>query len=269
VRFLDGEQQREVITDVENDWFILDGTGIAIGVVPMPESLETIIAVPAHACLPDGYAPHSGAHPIAEGDEVFISSVFLPGGRNIIPAHKVVRFGQIALALTDVPVNNEGASLKAYLAEIRSWGGHRGSPVFAFFPSYREPGSVIIGDPFIGLLGVIYDHYQLEESVTLDRGDEAAQVSVSAGMAAVTPISHAIPELIQGQLIRPARDALAEQLQNNVDTIFPGARVADPSTNHAVFVREPHWQPSEGRYQSFPYPPEMQIPQREWHLKIR
>lgn len=259
-------------TDIETlhscpqaDWKIIPDSGIAVGVIPCPQVLDSIFAVPNYEFLPDNYAPpQSQNFPVAEGDEVFICSAFCPSGGT---AYQIVRFGSLALQKSQVSV--EGRLLQAYLAEIRSWGGHQGSPVFVYFPSYREPGSVVIGDPSIGFLGLVYDQYVIKEEVRLlshelgQRGD----VGVSSGMAAVVPISTVSQILTVAPEFRQPRVQMAEILQREIGRLFPGAAESAGASRHAVFIKEPHWIPlanyvpqHPGLLVSHPY---------SWSLKIR
>jgi hypothetical protein len=132
---------------------------------------------------------------INETDEVLFTGLFLPyhGAKKNYP---IVRHGKLALIPKEkVPWSNPagGTSMQdLYLAEVTSWGGNSGSPVFLRLGGAREQGGMTTGFQYL-LLGVMQGYFNSERPATLDTAaitDTAhldLELSENSGIAAIVP----------------------------------------------------------------------------------
>jgi len=152
---------------------------------------------------------------IGVGDELFFVGLFTvhPGQRRNEP---VVRFGRIArMPEEPVPVKlGHGVSgqIETYLAEVRSWGGHSGSPVFVAAESSRVIPQVVMGGHEISLLGLLQGHFDIKEDVEF-QGDilGSGRVPVNAGIGIVVP-AKAVLEGLRRNNMRSGVARLAPRL---------------------------------------------------------
>ncbi len=132
---------------------------------------------------------------INETDEVLFSGLFLPyhGAKRNYP---IVRHGKLALIPQEkipwaTPDGNSSMQ-DLYLAEITSWGGNSGSPVFVRLTGAREQGSLMAGVQYV-LLGVMMGYFNSDRPASLDTAaitDTAhlqVQLSDNSGIAAIVP----------------------------------------------------------------------------------
>ncbi len=126
---------------------------------------------------------------IGIGDELFFVGLFSaqPGRRRNQP---VVRFGRIA-RMPEEPVrvklgHGVTGEIEAYLVEVRSWGGHSGSPVFVAVESSRLIPQVVMGGHEVSLLGLLQGHFDIREDVEF-QGDilGSGKVPINAGIGIV------------------------------------------------------------------------------------
>lgn len=144
-----------------------------------------------------------------ETDEVLFSGLFLPyhGAKKNYP---IVRHGRLALMPKEkIPwtgPNGENSLQDLYLAEITSWGGNSGSPVFVRLSGAREQGGLMSGVQYL-LLGVMMGYFNSERPATLDTAattDTAhldVKLSDNSGIAAIVPAGK-INEIIKQPRIR-------------------------------------------------------------------
>lgn len=167
-----------------------------------------------------GQTPEVGA-----GDEIFFVGLFqqVAGQGKNLP---IVRTGTIArmpsepLILERFPdPQRETFKSYAYLAELRSWGGHSGSPAFwthpysVIQPVAQLPGVALTVEHFMcGLLGLISAHYDIATPARVS-GDILGDIRtpVNSGIAVITPA-----EAIRRLLMR-------EDVENDRRTSTPTA----------------------------------------------
>jgi hypothetical protein len=146
---------------------------------------------------------------VGEGDETFSVGLFSKhagNGKNL----PIIRMGNIAM-ISDEPVQTtQFGNMDAYLIEMRSIGGHSGSPVFVL-----KPIPIAIADELVPtshwrvfLLGLIHGHWDVE----LGKSGDATQVDdfksrVNAGIAMVVPACK-ILEAINSQELADLRDSI-------------------------------------------------------------
>ena len=146
---------------------------------------------------------------IGEGDETFSVGLFSKhtGNEKNLP---IIRMGNIAM-ISDEPVQTtQFGNMDAYLVEMRSIGGHSGSPVFVL-----KPIPIAIDDWLVPtsrwrvyLLGLIHGHWDIE----LGKSGDATQVDesksrVNAGIAMVVPACK-ILETINCQELEDLRNSI-------------------------------------------------------------
>lgn len=181
------------------------GVGVKIAGVDLKAFID--LDVYKDPRLPKGLLAHAGGIQIDVGDDVFIMGLFVqrPGKERNLP---IARFGAIS-RMPHEPIRMErepGAyfDAQAYLVEVKSWGGHSGSPVF-----WTIPISVTMQTPtgeFLhrqewarGLLGLVSAHDDIRQKA--ERSGEFHNLAgdiitkANSGIAIVTPAT-AIKELI-------------------------------------------------------------------------
>lgn len=130
-----------------------------------------------------------------ETDDVLFSGLFLPyhgANRN----YPIVRHGKLALIPQEkIPWSTperQDLPLELYLAEVTSWSGNSGSPVFVRLSGAREEGGAMAGIRYL-LLGVMMGYFNSDRPAALDTAaiNETAHLQVNlsdnSGIAAVVP----------------------------------------------------------------------------------
>jgi hypothetical protein len=136
------------------------------------------------------------AHSVGIGDHVVaigLFSQFFGEGRDA----PIARFGRIALIpdeLVRVPGGGGLPSMEfeAIFAELGSWSGQSGSPVWAYFSVDRDlfAGSTLATTiPNPRLLGIVHGHYNFPQNVRNPFGSEALTVNMNSGIAIIVPAS--------------------------------------------------------------------------------
>jgi hypothetical protein len=143
-----------------------------------------------------------------ETDEVLFSGLFLPyhGANKNYP---IVRHGRLALIPKErIPwsIPTSGNSMQdLYLAEITSWGGNSGSPVFVRLSGTREQGGTMFGIQYL-LLGVMQGYFNSERPATLDTAaitDTShldLKLSENSGIAAIVPAQKILDIIAQPRM---------------------------------------------------------------------
>lgn len=142
---------------------------------------------------------------IGEGDEMFFTGLFAyyPG---IAKNYPIVRFGRVAL-ITDEKIpwkekrDKPPKKLDLYLAELQSWGGNSGSPVFFYLSPTRDPGTIVIGNPRLLLAGILMGYYQEEDEIQSIEVTVKQVSKQNVGIAAVVP-AYKLYELLESEEVR-------------------------------------------------------------------
>jgi len=161
--------------------------------------------------------------PVEIGHDVFFIGLFsqtFGDERN----NPVVRFGNIS-RMPGEPItlprwaNSGSFSVKAYLVECRSWGGHSGSPAFWAFPrsvkrKLGEKDEMWAMDYVQGFLGLVSAHFDITRKAETS-GDILGEIKVgiNAGIAVITP-AEAIRELLMREDLVRDRQKVANSLNN-------------------------------------------------------
>jgi hypothetical protein len=192
-----------------------------------------------------GEAPGVGTVEIQPrvGHEIYFLGLFSQhyGHERNLP---VARFGHISRMPCQLEMESGGTRFEAvaYLAEFHSWGGHRGSPVFFFYPMMLrtdyvdDQGNVTrAGDQPIhvsGFMGLISGHYDISKEAK-KVGDILGQVQfeLNSGIAMVTP-AEAVKQLLM-------RDDLVAERENPKKKVEWGrpAPTLDFGDAHGEFTR--------------------------------
>jgi hypothetical protein len=185
-----------------------------------------------HDCLTPDDMLHLGIRP---GAPIFIPGLFVrnPGDSKNIP---IIRTGTIA-AIPDEKSRIKTGSTYVYLAELRSIGGHSGSPVFV----YPELDQVLamserkkLGNPEILLLGVIHGHFPLrpDEFSASVIGDSSTPSSTrygedfNSGIAVIIPAIEIVSVLNQKRFVDHRAISCEKFLSNSGGTVADGANPA-------------------------------------------
>lgn len=159
-------------------------------------------------------------HDVGVGDRVVASGLFSQylGSSRDAP---LLRFGRIAL-VPDEPLRipSQGPlpsmELSAVLAELGSWGGQSGSPVFVYFSVDRDlfAGEALrLQIPNPRLLGLLHGHYTVPQSIVENAGELGdARVPMNSGIAIVIPAA-TILEVIMSEPVLEHREHLTRILR--------------------------------------------------------
>jgi len=117
---------------------------------------------------------------IDESTELFFAGLFVSfeGNKRNIP---IVRHGKIAM----MPEEQIGAS-DYYLADVMSFGGNSGSPVFVRTGGFQDSGPV---QPKYYLLGIMQGFFPVDSPVAVETGILQGAAKENTGVAAVIPAS--------------------------------------------------------------------------------
>jgi hypothetical protein len=177
---------------------------------------------------------------ISVGDEAFVIGLFtyLSGTRRNTP---IVRTGNLALLPDErVPTADMG-DIKAYLLEVRSFGGLSGAPVFVRETVTTQGVSVdISGTPFVSpapvsgvgnswLLGLMHGHWDITERQIHDMAHDAKDEPLNLGIAVVVPAFQLAETLMQADCVAERKLALAELLgtQSGAKEVSPAIPVGE------------------------------------------
>lgn len=145
---------------------------------------------------------------INETDEVLFSGLFLPYS-GAMKNYPIVRHGRIALIPEEkIPwstVSGQTSMQDLYLAELTSWGGNSGSPVFVRLSGAREQGGIMVGVQY-QLLGVMQGYFNSERPAALDTAEVTdtahleVRLSDNSGIAAIVPAEKILEILAQPRI---------------------------------------------------------------------
>jgi len=140
---------------------------------------------------------------IGIGEELVVTGLFSQhhGSERNVP---IVRSGIIA-AMPNEPLIDQyrGTEYRAYLAELRSFGGLSGSPVFARLDPGRAYGTQVRSEYY--LLGLVRGHWDYWSSGTQSLPNESHALNMGIGI--VTPIDEVHSILFDPTQIKWRRDA--------------------------------------------------------------
>jgi hypothetical protein len=149
------------------------------------------------------------ARDVGIGDELFYPSLFMHYRGKLSRNHPVMRFGTLSAMPTE-PVMTKSGSIKAYLMEGRSIGGHSGAPVFVNFMAPRSyyaerpiplPTPREAGMPY-RLLGVLRSYLKARDTGEYLTDEQAQEdLWVNSGISTIVPADDIIDILMQPELV--------------------------------------------------------------------
>jgi hypothetical protein len=144
---------------------------------------------------------------VVEGDPVLFSGLFIQTFQSTHRLEPIVRSGTLAMiprASMETVLHKPG---RVFLAEVHSFGGNSGSPVFVDTNKFTN----VIGAPNYKLLGVISGEVRESEDFVL-----RVTTSYDASIAANSDVSVVVPaaeiiRLLDDPTLKAERDTLVEQ----------------------------------------------------------
>lgn len=182
-----------------DSWWCHPTTDVAVAPLAIPLEEFDLRFLPLELFADDAWLKDNQ---VGIGDHVVAAGLFTQfiGSSKDAP---IARFGRIALT-PDEPIRVPGdcrlpaMEFRAILAELGSWGGQSGSPVFVYFSIDRDlfaGAEVKLVIPNPRLLGLVHGHYNFPQPVIGLSDDQAAQVHLNSGIAIVVPASEILAVL--------------------------------------------------------------------------
>ena len=146
---------------------------------------------------------------LAEGDTLYfigLMAQFYGSERNF----PVIRRGTLAL-MTDEKMDTPWGPERAFIAELNSWPGNSGSPVFLNLSGFRDAGT-IIGPPNIRFMGILLGNFQNKlKATTVDSFTAVLGNDANIGVSFMLPASR-VREVLEGGPAQQNRDIQIQQL---------------------------------------------------------
>ena len=145
-------------------------------------------------------------HSIDENDEVLFAGLFawhLGANKN----YPIVRHGKISrLSEKRIPLDllNPDRTAELHLADVMSFGGNSGSPVFVRIGGVREGPSLAVGGYSYYLLGVMQGFFPEGLDFTIDVVQRRGSAAQNSGIAAVVPADKLV-EVLETPRCRASR----------------------------------------------------------------
>jgi len=185
---------KKLVFEIPSDsWWCHPHTDIAIGPISMSMREFEMRYIPLELLADDQWMSE---HSVGIGDHVVaigLFSQFVGKGRDA----PIARFGRIAL-MPDEHIRVPGSGglpsmeFEAIFAELGSWNGQSGSPVWAYFSIDRDlfGGNVLATKiPNPRVLGVLHGHYNFPQNVLGISDKNSAKVNMNSGIAIIVPAS--------------------------------------------------------------------------------
>lgn len=157
------------------------------------------------------------------GDELFAIGLYSnrPGNARPLP---ISRFGHL-VRMPDEPISlqvdsvTRSAPVDAYLAELASWGGQSGAPVFVHVSTSRIPGQLVwTAATGVSLLGLLHGHEEVLAPVVEIRDGArfrvGGEVPLNAGISVVIPADH-ILDLLEDPNVVEERETTHREALND------------------------------------------------------
>jgi hypothetical protein len=117
-----------------------------------------------------------------ESDSVIFAGLFAPYIGNL-RNYPIVRHGKLAMVSQEKIPWEPGVTEDLFLADVMSFGGNSGSPVFIRTDGDNQP----LGSYSYYLLGVMQGYYQADSKVTVQTAEQGLIAKENTGVAAVVP----------------------------------------------------------------------------------
>lgn len=182
---------------------------VAVIRMPLPIDDTDFLSISIDMAVTDEIIREEG---IGVGDEVFLAGQFTRhrGRERNLP---IIRIGHIAM-MPEEPVLTKMGLMDAYLMEVRSIGGHSGSPVFIDVGGFRIGAKKAqFRRREFYWLGLVHGHWDLDVLGTdVLAEDVTTGESINMGIAVVVPVSRIMEVLNQKTLVEE-RKAIEEREQ--------------------------------------------------------
>jgi hypothetical protein len=204
VRCISADGKKKLFEFPPDSWWSHPTTDVAIAPLLIPLEDYGLRFLPLELFADAAWLQE---HDVGIGDHVVASGLFSQyiGQKRDAP---IVRFGRIALVPDEplrIPARGPLPSMEfsVILAELGSWGGQSGSPVFVYFSVDRDlfAGEALRSKiPNPRLLGLLHGHYNFPQGVvSLSETANDAHVLLNSGIAIVVPATSVLELLAQDQ----------------------------------------------------------------------
>ncbi|HUP25000.1 MAG TPA: hypothetical protein VNB06_18925 [Thermoanaerobaculia bacterium] len=196
-----GSDRRKLFEFSADDWWLHPTADVAVAPLAIPlEEFDLRFLPLSLFATPDWLQELD----VGIGDHVVASGLFIRfiGSERDEP---LVRFGRVSLMpkeALNLGGDDSFASMKfrAIFAELGSWGGQSGSPVFVYFSVDRGlfAGSELqLTIPTPRLLGLIHGHYTVPQKLAGAPATLGVHVPLNSGIAIIVPASEILEVLAQ------------------------------------------------------------------------
>ena len=181
-----------------------DGVDLAITRFGLPWQAYDFVTVTTDMFVTDDMVK---SKLVVEGDPVLFSGLFIQTFQSTHRLEPIVRSGTLAMiprAPMETVLHKPG---RVFLAEVHSFGGNSGSPVFVDTNKYAN----VIGAPNYKLLGVISGEVRESEDFVLRvTTSYDATVAANSGVSVVVPAAE-IVKLLDDPALKAEREVVVQQ----------------------------------------------------------
>jgi hypothetical protein len=200
----------------QDRWWVHPTSDVAVAPLTIPLAEYGIKVLPMDLLATGDWIRE---HDVGPGDHVVTPGLFSQYV-GVSRDEPVLRFGRIALVPSQplrIPAQGPHPSMEldAVLAELASWGGQSGSPVFVYFGADRDlfrERLVHTQVPSPKLLGLLQGHYLVSQRVDEIPG---GRIPMNSGIAIVVPASK-ILEVLGMDPAKEYREWVLAHLRNDV-----------------------------------------------------
>jgi len=203
----------DVPTNPDTDWTYTPDNDIALARFHRKQShfFDGLSSDHLHDGISSVLDVHVGDHVLCIG--LLLNS---PGKQRNEP---IVRFGRVSRTpmpgeTVDIVIDEQKRLLlpvEPYLVEMLSWGGHSGSPVFAYLPEGYAPSAKRWEPNRPYLIGLMHGHFEVPHRVR-GMANPHSEVDLNSGIAVVIPTEKILDALEQPHL-EAERDEIAAEVR--------------------------------------------------------
>ena len=196
MRYTDMQSRQPVDREIVGEWRFHPDPSVDLAVLPFTtfrDAGDNPLHIPRPLAFDSSFLTPEKRKifGVGVGDELSIVGLFKdrPGTSKNIP---IVRTGNIA-AMPDEPIYDPKRKeyFEAYLAEVRSFRGLSGSPVFVSLAAGREDDGVLNERGYLLLIGVIRGHFEATQRARRALSEEELDLmALNTGVAYVTPVTY-------------------------------------------------------------------------------
>ena len=192
------------------DWFVHSDEAVDLAITPVRLSTQEL---DFKTLQQDLFATKAvlTKEQVNENDEILFAGLFSwsPGAKKNLP---IVRHGKLARLLEEpIPLdrNHPEKTVDVHLAEVMSFGGNSGSPVFLRIGGIREGAGTFLGYRYY-LLGVMQGFFPEGVAFAIEVAELRGSAAQNSGLAAVIPCEK-IMEILEAPRARAYRTLVAAQ----------------------------------------------------------